>query len=76
MTIYNDEMSNYITSLFAHNAFRSGTTVDNSTQDEYTAHISEFNRRLAHDTRLVSTIFPAGDGTLVVVNTGLLPLSS
>ena len=35
--------------------------------DEYTEAMSAFNRRLADDPRLISTIFPAGDGTLVAV---------
>jgi caffeoyl-CoA O-methyltransferase len=53
--------------IAAHNAFRKGSVAGQVPPDEYTAEMSAFNRRLADDPRLISTIFPAGDGTLVAV---------
>jgi caffeoyl-CoA O-methyltransferase len=53
--------------IACHNAFRKGSVAGQGTPDEYTDAMSAFNRRLADDPRLISTIFPAGDGTLVAV---------
>lgn len=53
--------------IAAHNAFRQGTVVkaaDGSLDD---AAMRSFNARFAAEPRLLSTIFPAGDGTLVGV---------
>lgn len=50
-----------------HNAFRKGSVADLHEADPYTAIMQEFNRRFAAEPRLVSSIFPAGDGTLVGV---------
>jgi predicted O-methyltransferase YrrM len=53
--------------ITAHNAFRKGSVAGQVPPDEYTEMMSAFNRRLADDPRLISTIFPAGDGTLIAV---------
>ncbi len=53
--------------IACHNAFRKGSVAGQGTPDDYTEAMSAFNRRLADDPRLISTIFPAGDGTLVGV---------
>jgi caffeoyl-CoA O-methyltransferase len=54
----------------AHNAFRHGDVVDDANQEERTRVMRDFNQRLADDPRLVSTIYPAGDGMAVAVFTG------
>jgi predicted O-methyltransferase YrrM len=46
----------------AHNVFRHGDILDPGISDAATAAVREFNQRLNNDPRLVSTIFPAGDG--------------
>ncbi len=52
--------------IAAHNAFRSGNILDpNINGDVRTT--DNFNRRVAFDPRVISTIFPAGDGTLIAV---------
>jgi caffeoyl-CoA O-methyltransferase len=53
--------------IAAHNAFRRGSVAGNGSMDEYTATMQAFNRRVANEPRLMSTIFPAGDGTLFAV---------
>jgi caffeoyl-CoA O-methyltransferase len=53
----------------AHNAFRHGDVVDSANQEERTRVMRRFNQRLADDPRLVSTIYPAGDGMAVAVVT-------
>ena len=53
----------------AHNAFRRGSVAGISADDEYSAGMRAFNQRVAEDKRVISTIFPAGDGTLVAVKT-------
>jgi nitroreductase len=53
--------------IAAHNAFRGGSVVGIRANDEYTATRRTFNPRVARDDRLISTIFPAGDGTLICV---------
>lgn len=50
-----------------HNAFRRGSVVGQGQEDQYSEHMREFNRRVAHEPRLLSSIYPAGDGTLVCV---------
>jgi predicted O-methyltransferase YrrM len=55
--------------IAAHNAFRKGSVAGLSTDDEYSAGMRAFNQRVAEDKRVISTIFPAGDGTLVAVKT-------
>jgi len=51
----------------AHNAFRKGSVAGDAPPDDYTALMRAFNRRFASEPRLLTTIFPAGDGTLVGV---------
>jgi caffeoyl-CoA O-methyltransferase len=51
----------------AHNAFRHGDVVDPTNQEPRTEVMRAFNQRLADDPRLISTIFPAGDGMAVAV---------
>ncbi len=48
-----------------HNAFSHGAVIDEQDQSERAVVLREFNRRLAQDERLVSVIFPAGDGIAV-----------
>jgi caffeoyl-CoA O-methyltransferase len=55
--------------IAAHNAFRAGKIIDSSQPDEATQIIQKLNRQVAGDPRLISTIYPAGDGTLVAVKT-------
>lgn len=55
--------------ICAHNAFRGGSVLANSGNDEDTAAMQAFNRRVATDRRVISTIFPAGDGIVVAVKT-------
>jgi caffeoyl-CoA O-methyltransferase len=48
-----------------HNAFSHGAVIDEEDLSERAVVLREFNRRLAQDERLVSVIFPAGDGIAV-----------
>jgi len=48
-----------------HNAFRKGSVAGVVAPDEYTETMQALNQRIAADKRLISIIFPAGDGTLV-----------
>ncbi len=50
-----------------HNAFRKGSVIGLVENDEYTEAMRRFNQRFASEPRLLSTIFPAGDGTLIGV---------
>ncbi len=50
-----------------HNAFGHGGVVDTADASERTEALREFNRRLAEDQRMVSLIFPAGDGMTFAV---------
>jgi len=52
--------------IAAHNAFRGGRIEEAPTDDD-PADMAAFNRQVAGDSRVISTIFPAGDGTLVAV---------
>jgi caffeoyl-CoA O-methyltransferase len=51
----------------AHNAFRSGVVLQADTNDAATRQIQAFNQHVAADGRVMSTIYPAGDGTLVAL---------
>jgi predicted O-methyltransferase YrrM len=51
----------------AHNAFRQGSLVDSSDDSPETRTMRQFNQRFASEPRLLATIFPAGDGTLIGV---------
>ena len=53
--------------IAAHNAFRKGSVMGLSEPDAYTEIMQDFNHRFAHEERLLSIIYPAGDGTLVGV---------
>ncbi|MEJ2011788.1 MAG: O-methyltransferase [Anaerolineales bacterium] len=48
-----------------HNAFSHGDVVDSDIQTERAHVLRQFNQRLAQDQRLVSLIYPAGDGLAV-----------
>jgi predicted O-methyltransferase YrrM len=50
-----------------HNAFRKGSVAGVAQKDEYTEIMQGFNQRVANEPRLLTTIFPAGDGMLVAV---------
>lgn len=52
--------------IAAHNAFRGGSILDEAADDDTNA-MREFNKRVAAEPTVISTIFPAGDGTLVAV---------
>lgn len=49
--------------LAAHNAFRGGRVADPEIDESAVGVSRAFNQRLADDPRLISSIFPAGDGT-------------
>lgn len=51
--------------IVAHNAFRHGKVLDKQSEEAETRAIQEYNRRVANDPRLISTIFPAGDGMVI-----------
>ena len=53
--------------IAAHNAFRRGAILDAANHDADVACVREMNRRFAADSRLFSTIFPAGDGMVAGV---------
>lgn len=55
--------------IAAHNAFRKGSVAGLAPDDEFTEVMQAFNRRVAADERLLSTIYPAGDGMVVAVKT-------
>ena len=51
----------------AHNAFRGGKIADLNNRDEVVMLMRSFNHNVASDPRVISTIYPAGDGTLIAV---------
>ena len=51
----------------AHNAFRQGAVLDDADQTPETQFLRSFNQRFAAEPRLLSTIYPAGDGMLIGV---------
>jgi len=53
--------------IAAQNAFRSGSVAGLREPDNFTESMAAFNRRVALEPRLISTIFPAGDGTVIAV---------
>lgn len=53
--------------IAAHNAFRNGSVAGVGAPDEDTEAMRAFNRRVANEPRVLSTIYPAGDGTVVAV---------
>ncbi len=52
--------------ICAHNAFRSGRITDMDPDPEIKAFV-DFLKTVAADDRVISTIYPTGDGTLVAV---------
>jgi predicted O-methyltransferase YrrM len=55
--------------IAAHNAFRRGDILNPADRSPETESMRRFNQRFAREPRLLSTIFPAGDGMLIgVVN--------
>jgi caffeoyl-CoA O-methyltransferase len=53
--------------IASHNAFRKGSVAEAGDSDEFTELMQKFNRQVANEPRLMSTIYPAGDGMLVSV---------
>ncbi|HVN54782.1 MAG TPA: O-methyltransferase [Anaerolineaceae bacterium] len=53
--------------IVAHNAFRGGRVLATGDLDEGDRAMQEFNRQVADEPRVLSTIYPAGDGTLLAV---------
>ncbi len=53
--------------LAAHNVFHYGAIVDSKNKDPSIEAVRMFNHRLATEPRLISTIFPAGDGMAIAV---------
>jgi caffeoyl-CoA O-methyltransferase len=53
--------------IAAHNAFRYGDILNPGDHSAETECMRRFNQRFAHEPRLLSTIFPAGDGMLIGV---------
>jgi predicted O-methyltransferase YrrM len=53
--------------IAAHNAFRKGKVFDPHYSDELVEIMRVFNRQVATDPRVISTIYPAGDGTIIAV---------
>jgi caffeoyl-CoA O-methyltransferase len=53
--------------IAAHNAFRKGSVAHAAPDDQNSELMRQFNQQVASDGRLISTIFPAGDGTLIGV---------
>jgi predicted O-methyltransferase YrrM len=51
----------------AHNALRGGAVFETDNEDEAVRALRNFNLQVASDPRVMSSIFPAGDGTLVAV---------
>ncbi len=53
--------------LAAHNAFYHGNITNPYQRDAATQAIRIFNRRVANDPRLLSTIYPGGDGMVIAI---------
>jgi caffeoyl-CoA O-methyltransferase len=53
--------------IAAHNAFRHGAVVDPNNTEDLPELMRRFNRMVADEPRVISTIFPAGDGTVIAV---------
>ena len=51
--------------IAAHNAFRRGDILNEDDHSPDAENMRQFNRRFAREPRLLSTVFPAGDGMLV-----------
>ncbi len=53
--------------IAAHNALRHGAVVDPKNKEEDTEAMRAFNKHVADEKRVLSTIFPAGDGMVIAV---------
>lgn len=53
--------------IATHNAFRKGSILGQGPADEFTPHTIAFNQKVAAEPRVISTIYPAGDGMLIAV---------
>ena len=53
--------------IAAHNAFQGGSIVNAKPEKENTEAMRQFNRMAAAQERVLTTIYPAGDGTLIAV---------
>ena len=53
--------------IAAHNAFRKGSVAGIVKDDKYSELMRQFNQQVANESRLISTLYPAGDGTLISV---------
>ncbi|UCH61240.1 MAG: O-methyltransferase [Anaerolineales bacterium] len=53
--------------ITAHNIFRKGGILETDSEDAWILATQEFNREVAADARVLTTIYPAGDGTLVSI---------
>jgi len=53
--------------IVAHNVFLHRTILDSDTTDEGVKAMQMFHKQVATSNRVTSTVFPAGDGTLVAV---------
>ena len=53
--------------IAVHNAFRGGSVAGTCRDDDQSERMRVFNRQIASEPRLLSTIFPAGDGTVIAV---------
>lgn len=53
--------------IAAHNAFRGGSVAGARADDDNSEVMRRFNQRVANEERVISTIFPAGDGTVLAV---------
>ncbi len=56
--------------IASHNAFRKGSVAGLGQDDDHSELMRQFNQQVASDERLISTIYPAGDGTLISVKIG------
>ena len=56
--------------ITSHNAFRKGTVAGLGQDDDNSELMRQFNQQVASEARLISTIYPAGDGTLISVKIG------
>jgi predicted O-methyltransferase YrrM len=55
--------------IAAHNAFKQGDVVDSTNIEPDTIVMRQFNEHVAKDPRGMATIYPAGDGTVLIVRT-------
>ena len=51
--------------IAGHNAIRRGDVANPNSTDDFTINVRAFNERMAKESRLLSFLFPAGDGTVV-----------